>query len=161
MILSCPLIKVKQWCCSFWTCLLHLIQLTIMFFFVDWKNIFGLSGKVLEWFRSYLKERSQRVSDQRTSSNVLSLFCGISQGSVLGPLIFTLYTPPLGITARRVGVGHHFYTDFGNKIDIIYLSSSLVLWETSQLSLIHFPTWMIMWQWCAVQPVTISRISAA
>ena len=73
--------------------------------------MFGLSGKVLEWFRSYLKERCQRVSVQGASSNVLSLLCGVPQGLVLGPLIFAIYTRPLGITARRFRVGYHFYAE--------------------------------------------------
>ena len=60
------------------------------------EKIFGLSGKALEWFQSYLKEYSQRVSVQGALSDVLCLFCG----SVLGPLIFTMYTWPHGIIAR-------------------------------------------------------------
>jgi len=73
--------------------------------------MFGLSGKVLGWFRSYLKERSQKVSIQDALSDVLCLLFGVPQGSVLGPLIFTMYTRPLGIIARRYGVGYHFYAD--------------------------------------------------
>jgi len=73
--------------------------------------MFGLSGKVLKWFRSYLKERSQKVLIQDALSDVLCLLFGVLQGSVLGSLIFTMYTRPLGIIARRHGVGYDFYAD--------------------------------------------------
>ena len=54
------------------------------------KQMFCLPGKVREWFGSYLKECCQRVSVQGALSNVLSLFCGVPQGSIIGPLIFTV-----------------------------------------------------------------------
>ena len=84
----------------------------MMFFFVDWqKQIFGLSDKVNEWFWSYLKQHSQRVSAEGVLSNVLSLFGGVPHGPVLRPLIITMYTRPLGITARRFVARYHFYAD--------------------------------------------------
>ena len=82
-----------------------------MSFLVDWKKNFGLSGKVLDWLRSFLKELSQRLLIQDALSDVLCLSCGVPQGPVLGPLIFTMYSRPLGVTARRFGVGCHFYAD--------------------------------------------------
>ena len=53
--------------------------------------MFSLSGNVHEWFRSKFKEWSQRVSVQDILSDVLSLLCGVLQGSVLGPVIFAIY----------------------------------------------------------------------
>ena len=55
------------------------------------KGMFGMSGKVLEWFRSYLEQHSQRVSVHGILSDVQLLLSGVSQVSVLGPLVFTLY----------------------------------------------------------------------
>ena len=63
------------------------------------KDMFGLSGKVLEWFQSYLEQRSQRVSVHGILSDIQLVFSGVPQGSVLGPLIFTMHTRPLGIIA--------------------------------------------------------------
>jgi len=64
------------------------------------KDMFGLSDKVLEWFRSYLEQRSQRVSVHGILSDIQILLYGVPQGSVLGPLVFTMYTRPLGIIAQ-------------------------------------------------------------
>ena len=75
------------------------------------KYIFGLSGKVLEWFRSYLEQRSQRVSVHGILSDVQFFLSGVPHSSVLGPLDFTMYTHPLGIIAQRCGIKYHLYAN--------------------------------------------------
>jgi len=60
----------------------------------------GLSGKVIEWFICYLEQRRQRVSVNGILPDVQVLLSGVPYGSV-GPLIFTLYTRPLGIIGQR------------------------------------------------------------
>ena len=54
-----------------------------------------LRGKVLSWFKSYLKGRSQPVSIKGTISKPFDLKCGVPQGSRLGPLLFTIYVSML------------------------------------------------------------------
>ena len=52
---------------------------------------FGVTGKALDWMRSYLRDRSTFVRWKHNSSSVFPLDTGVPQGSVLGPLLFTLY----------------------------------------------------------------------
>ena len=71
----------------------------------------GVQGSAYTWFESYLSSRSQFVQIRDTSSSHCQLTCGLPQGSVLGPILYLVYTSPLGAILRRHGVGFHMYTD--------------------------------------------------
>lgn len=51
----------------------------------------GLSHSALEWFRSYLSERSQYVRIGSEVSGLESITFGVPQGSILGPALFNIY----------------------------------------------------------------------
>ena len=76
------------------------------------KSWFGISDVVLNWFTSYLGHRSQSVKVNEAVSSPRPLLYGVPQGSVLGPILFTLYTSPLSsIIAKFKNLKHHFYAD--------------------------------------------------
>ena len=89
-------------------------------------NRFGITGTVLEWFRSYLSDRTQfvQVNGACSASHVLEFGEPHSQGSVLGPLLYSMYTSPLGEIARRHQMFYHFYANY-TQLYITFRTSSV------------------------------------
>ena len=83
------------------------------------RDRFGVSGTALAWFQSYLSDRSQFVSIDGKRSSRRGLSCGVPQGFVLGPLLYLLYTSPLGDICRKHGLSFHLYAD-DTQIYIIF-----------------------------------------
>ena len=101
--------KLLPW--YFCISLLPLIQLIIPLLncLLDW---FGVGGSTSKWFSSYLTEHYQPVKIGSTLSDLQKLLFSIPQGSVLGPLLFSLYTSPLRtLIGKHKGINFHFYAN--------------------------------------------------
>ena len=72
---------------------------------------FGIGGVVLDWFQSYLTGRVQYVRCGRRQSSLMKVLYGLPQGSVLGPLLFILYTADLITVIESSGLRPHLYAD--------------------------------------------------
>ena len=75
------------------------------------KTRYGIKGNALHWFASHLKDRRQFIQVENTRSSFVELQWGVPQGSVLGPILSTLYTAPLGDMIRKHGLQFHLYAD--------------------------------------------------
>src|SRR6218665_2189657 len=72
---------------------------------------FGLSGSPLNWFRSYLSDCSQMVVLGDTRSSWVPVQFDVPQGSVLGPLLYILFTADISCLFPKYSASVHLYAD--------------------------------------------------
>ena len=82
----------------------------------------GIKGFALMWFKSFLTGRTQCVKIENSLSDVLPVLFGVPQGSVLGPILFNIYTSSLSHVISNLGFTTSGYADDNNA----YQSFSLV-----------------------------------
>ncbi|GFW23556.1 putative RNA-directed DNA polymerase from transposon BS [Trichonephila clavipes] len=54
-------------------------------------DVFGIKGKALPWISDFLKSRVIRVKYNKSLSKVFKLSQGVPQGSVLSPMLFSMF----------------------------------------------------------------------
>ena len=72
---------------------------------------FRIDDAALRWIKSYLSERSQFVRIGTASSKPTVCDGGVPQGSVLGPILLTVYTSPVAKVSDAHGVVQQQYAD--------------------------------------------------
>ena len=75
------------------------------------KEKYLITGTVLKWFESYLKDRKFFVKINDSVSNGRMLISGVPQRSVLGPILFSLYIQGLHEIITSHGLQYHIYAD--------------------------------------------------
>jgi len=103
---------------------------------------FGITDVALSWFRSYLLSRTSLVAASGFKSSSFSVPRGVPQGSVLGPLLFIMYTTPLSSLISNSSVSHHLYADDTQ----LYLSFSPLSFSSNiaqlQSAIAQVSSWM-------------------
>ena len=92
-------------------------------------NHYGICGVSNDWFKSYLSDQNQYVCTNGFDSGLAAINYGVSQGSVLGPLLFLLYINDLNHTIKFCKV-HHFADD----TNLLFMSNYQKMEQTSQCS---------------------------
>ena len=122
--------------CVSLTFLLLLTPLTI----ASW---FGIYGSVLNWFKSYLSSRSYRVRFNNTFFSFYTSCCGVPQGSVLGPLLFIMYTTPSALSSPSFPFTITFMHTTPNCSRHFTRPTSTQASPTCKITLHQISSWMI------------------
>ena len=75
------------------------------------KSHFGVQGIALKWLTSYMSDQFVSVAVDNNCSNPQPVNFGVPQGSVLRPMLFTMYTSPLSDILNKFDFGFQLYAD--------------------------------------------------
>ena len=107
----------------------------------------GITGSVQEGFASYLSSRTQYVQIECSRSSLRELNCGVPQGSVLGLLLYVLYTSPVADIIKRHNLTYHLYADDTQLYVLFKLGSDDLLSSAKssiEICVQEINNWMIL-----------------
>ena len=135
---------------------------------------FGFSGSVITWLSSFLDQRTQQIIFNDMTSDIVTIASGVPQGSVLGPLLFLLYTADVPVIASSHNLGIHCYADDGqlyvyNKASgadslvsrVTACIADIDLWMFSNRLKLNSDKTQFIWlgTWQQLQKITIDSIT--
>ena len=130
--------------------MLTLLDLSAAFDSVDHDTLlkrlqksYGLGGVVIDWFTSYLAGRTQFVVSSASRSTPTSVLYGVPQGSVLGPILFLLYTADVLQLVRSHQLQPHAYADDTQICGSCRPSDVNILQERVSDCIDEVSTWMM------------------
>ena len=116
----------------------------------------GCSGKVLSWFSSYLLGHRQRVVLNGKFSKWVEVLAGVTQGSILGPLLFLIYINGI---VKRIGGSIRLFADDTSLYIIVDLPEQAAMVLNANLQTIsHWANdWIVVFNANKTLSMVISR----
>ena len=106
----------------------------------------GITGKLYEWLKSFLSNRSQKVVIDGLHSYITLVLSGVPQGTVLGPILFLIYLNDIDssikhdCTLRSFADDSRLFKSISSYQDALSLQKDLhivILWATENNMALH------------------------
>ena len=112
--------------------------LTMLHYLINFQICISTYGQGQIWFSYYLQNRHQSVKIKDSLSDKVTLPYGVPRGSVLGPVLFILYTTPLS----TIDINHHHYADDTQVCMSLSVSNAKESLEKLQHYVMAVSAWM-------------------
>jgi hypothetical protein len=100
----------------------------------------GIGGDVLRWIIAWLKDRKQRVVLNGETSNWTKVVSGVPQGSVLGPILFTIFINDLDEGIKNI------IKKFADDTKLMGMTGSIEQVNGIREDLRRLDEWSQLWQ---------------